>query len=316
MQDILLCTKNMNKQDEKIQWHPAFTASLQIELAENLDDLTFESEHQLTKKPLGIDVLIIKKKKETVIHKNIGRIFREHNIIEYKSPTDYLSINDFYKVHAYACLYQSDTESVNEINPSEITITIVSNSFPKKMLHHIKEKWKITMTKQESGIYILQNTPFPMQLIITKALSKDQNMWLNSLRNDLDTTKDVIPLLDIYKKHKDSTLYSAVIDLISKANPEQVKEAYRMSNGLLEVLHDEIQEDVKKLAEPMAKELAEPMAKQMAEQMAQQMAEKHIAKFVNRAKRDGKTKEHTALILEEDFELTQKQIQNYMEKYW
>ena len=37
-------------------------------------------------------LLIIKKNTKDKVEKNIGRIFRKYNIIEYKSPTDYLSI--------------------------------------------------------------------------------------------------------------------------------------------------------------------------------------------------------------------------------
>ena len=76
-----------------LQWHLAFYAGLQIEFAEESEKLIFENEHQLSKKPMEIDVLIIKKKAEEQIRKNIGRIFRKHNIIEYKSPEDYLSID-------------------------------------------------------------------------------------------------------------------------------------------------------------------------------------------------------------------------------
>ena len=85
---------------EVLQWHPAFFAGLQIELEEEKDNLIFENEHQLGTKPKEIDVLIIKKEKDIPVRKNIGRIFRKHNIVEYKSPVDYLSIDDFYKVYA------------------------------------------------------------------------------------------------------------------------------------------------------------------------------------------------------------------------
>lgn len=73
----------MNTEGEKIQWHPAFDAALQIELGEEAKYLTFESEHLLSKKPMQIDVLV-KNEKKVKIRKNIGRIFRQHNIIEYK----------------------------------------------------------------------------------------------------------------------------------------------------------------------------------------------------------------------------------------
>ncbi|MDR2706716.1 MAG: hypothetical protein LBC02_13125, partial [Planctomycetaceae bacterium] len=68
------------------EWHPAFVEALQIELKEYQDVLTFESEHQLTAGPLKIDVLVIKKNEDIEIKKNIAQIFRQYNVIEYKSP--------------------------------------------------------------------------------------------------------------------------------------------------------------------------------------------------------------------------------------
>ena len=70
----------MNTKDDKIQWHPAFDAALQIELGDEAKYLEFESEHMLTKKPMQIDVLV-KNDKHVKIQKNIGRIFRQYNII-------------------------------------------------------------------------------------------------------------------------------------------------------------------------------------------------------------------------------------------
>ena len=106
------------KTNEKplLQWHPAFYAGLQIEFEEEKEKLIFENEHHIGTKPKEIDVLIIKKNSTDEIKKNIGRIFRTHNVIEYKSPDDYLSIDDFYLVYAYACLYKSDTTLIDEIS--------------------------------------------------------------------------------------------------------------------------------------------------------------------------------------------------------
>ena len=71
-----------------LQWHPAFYAGIRIEFREEAEKLVFENEHQLGTKPKEIDVLIIKKNSSDRIRKNIGRIFRKHNILEYKSPDD------------------------------------------------------------------------------------------------------------------------------------------------------------------------------------------------------------------------------------
>ena len=71
-----------------IQWHPAFCSAVRLELRENKNDLLYEEEYNLGRKLIQINLLVIRKTDRTHISKNIGRIFREHNVMEYKSPED------------------------------------------------------------------------------------------------------------------------------------------------------------------------------------------------------------------------------------
>ena len=139
----------MNTSDEKIQWHPAFDAALQIELGEETKYLEFDSEHLLSKKPMQIDVLV-KNERHVKIQKNIGRIFRQYNVVEYKSPEDDLNIDDFYKVYAYACIYKADTETVDFIPAAELTITFVCYHYPRTMLQKLQRDRQITVENMEA----------------------------------------------------------------------------------------------------------------------------------------------------------------------
>lgn len=76
----------------KLQWHPAFGAALRITLRDEMDHLEMREEYLLGRKPLQMDILLIKNPKNIPVRKSIGQIFREHNIIEYKSPDDYVNI--------------------------------------------------------------------------------------------------------------------------------------------------------------------------------------------------------------------------------
>jgi hypothetical protein len=226
---------------EKLQWHPAFSAALRIELEDEAEYLQIEEEHLLSNKPMQIDILIIKKEDDHAITKNIARIFRKHNIIEYKSPDDYLSINDFYKVYGYACFYQSDTEKVNEIQVDELTITFVCNRYPRKMLRHITEKHGIKVVMREPGIYDLQNNPIRMQLLITKELSKEENYWLQSLRADIGMGEEFQQLVANYEKRRENPYYQAVMDVVARANWQEKKEDDDMlCSALQEILADEL----------------------------------------------------------------------------
>ena len=56
--------------------------------------------------------------------------FRRHNIVEFKSPEDELSIDVFYKTQAYACLYKASGETVNAIPAEEITLSLFRDVYP------------------------------------------------------------------------------------------------------------------------------------------------------------------------------------------
>ena len=76
------------EKQKKLQWHPAFCSALRLELLEDSENLEFTDEFQLTEKPLQIDCTVVKVKKNCRIKNEIGKIFRTHNIFEYKSPKD------------------------------------------------------------------------------------------------------------------------------------------------------------------------------------------------------------------------------------
>ena len=231
----------MNTNDEKIQWHPAFDAALQIEFGEEAEYLEFDSEHLLSKKPMQIDVLI-KNEKHVKIQKNIGRIFRQYNIIEYKSPEDNLDIDDFYKVYAYACIYKADSKKVDLIPAPELTITFVCYHYPKAMLGRLQRDRGIIAEKIESGIYYLTGDPIPIQLIIVPALSKDNNYWLNNLRNDLKAGGEIRDFIERYGENKKSKLFQALADTIMRANWQELKEERKMCEALRELFADDFRE--------------------------------------------------------------------------
>ena len=163
-------------EDTKIQWHPGFVAAMGMEFKEDRENLDFESEHNLNIKPLEIDLLVIKKEPYIELHNEIGKIFRGHNIMEYKSPKDSLNINTFYKVMGYACLYKSYGKTTNEINASDVIISLVREAKPEKLFRYFKNN-NIKVTMPYMGIYYIHGiSPFPAQLIVAKELEPEEHM--------------------------------------------------------------------------------------------------------------------------------------------
>ena len=230
------------QEKRKLQWHPAFCAALRISLGEEMESLQMEEEHLLSQKPLQIDVLILKKLGNTPVRKSIGRIFRKHNIIEYKGPGDNLSVNDFYKVYGYACVYQSGTDRVREIDPGELTITFACGSYPREMIRHLECVRGMRVVPQEEGIYYLEGDPIPIQLLVTGCLGADENFWIRNLRPGLKPGRELREVLKQYEKHSHSKDHSAVMDLITRANWKAMEEEGKMCEALKE-LYEELYAD-------------------------------------------------------------------------
>ena len=227
----------MEQKEQTIQWHPAFFAGIQIELGDEAKYFSFEAEHQLGTKPMAIDVLV-KKEKERRIRKNIGRIFRTHNVIEYKSPTDYLSVDDFYKVYGYACFYKSDVANVDSISIEDLTITFVSTNYPRKLIRHLREVKKYQIHKSEKGIYYVYGDQIPIQILVASQLDPSENLWLRSLTNNLHARK----LIDEYQKHGKNVLYQSMMDVIVRANTQQFnREDKKMCEALRELMEEEFE---------------------------------------------------------------------------
>ena len=237
---IILKGEKMDK--TKLQWHPAFGAALRITLQDEMQYLEMQEEHLLSKKPLQMDILIIKKLQEVQIKKTIGRIFRKHNIIEYKSPDDSLSVNDFYKVYGYACIYQSNTDRIKEIDPEELTLTFVCSHYPRELLKHLENVRGMHAEYQGAGIYYITGDPIPMQLLVTPELSDGENYWIQSMRTDLRAGEEIRKLMREYEKHRKSKDYAAVMNLITRANWEQMEVEKKMCDALNELFAEELKE--------------------------------------------------------------------------
>jgi len=210
---------------KKTKWHPAFCEAVQQELSDYRDSLEFKYEHPLNSEPLCIDLLIIKKPKDVVIDKNIARIFRADNILEYKSPGDYFSVNDFLKVNAYANLYASITPGVDF---AELTLTFVENRHPRKLLKYLTETRDYTVKETSPGIYIVSGDYLPIQIIESGKLSEQENLWLKSLKKDLQTVNVGVIINEVDKSGNKASL-SAYLDVLLRANPKAFMEARNMA---------------------------------------------------------------------------------------
>ena len=286
-----------NENVQKIQWHPAFVAATKIEFEDEREKLKFESEYQLSKKPMQIDLLILKKVENVSIYKNIGKIFRGNNVLEYKSPTDYMGVDDFYKVYGYACFYKADSEKVNSIAIDDITISLVSKKYPRKVIEHLTKERGYKIRKEEEGIYYVEGDIFPIQILVTSRLSKEKNLWLSSLTDQLENDK-IHDLMSVYLHNRKNPLYRSVMKTVTDANQKKFKEVLgvrsadeilfdiaiqkaspEMKARVFAQVSEEDREKIRKKAEEEVKEeLREKIeeARKKAEEEARKKAEEEV----------------------------------------
>ncbi len=249
-----------------LQWHPAFFAGIQIEFGEEAKYLEFHQEYSLGTKPMEIDILI-KKEEERILQKQIGKIFRKHNIVEYKSPTDYLCIDDFYKVYAYAYFYKSDRIPVNSVKLEELTLSLVSESYPRELIRHLREDRGFQIRKVYDGIYYIIGDVLPIQIIVTSKLSSKESLWLRNLTNRMKSLNDAEELMRDYKEHKKNPLYESVMDIIVRANEDKFEEAKSMCEALEELMKEEL-EAKRAEGEEIGKERGKEIGKEIGKQQA------------------------------------------------
>ncbi|MDE7325976.1 MAG: hypothetical protein K2N63_06855 [Lachnospiraceae bacterium] len=210
----------------KVQWHPGFVAAMNLELAQNRADLIFEKEYNLNTKPLEIDLLVVKKNASVHISNEIGKLFRGHNIMEYKSPEDHLDIDAFYKAGAYASLYKSYGKAVDEIKAEDITVSIIREARPNGLFQYFMEKEYLLSNPYRGVYYIEGKVLFPTQIIVTKELEQDSHIWLKALSERLgkDDIRNLLDGVNRLTEKMDKELADSVLEVSIGANKQVVEE--------------------------------------------------------------------------------------------
>ena len=92
------------------------------------------------------------------------------------------------------------------------------------------------------GIYYINGLLFPVQILVIRELSKEDNIWLSRLKSGLELDEDIEVLAKEYKGNEGNSLYETAMDLIMRANWEKYQEVRKMCDALRELFADELEE--------------------------------------------------------------------------
>ena len=241
-----------NAEDEELrkQYHPAFCEAMTEELEANLNQIECMKEYNLNSMPNRIDLLIVKKLADTEMESGLGKLFRQYNLVEYRSPGQTLDAEVYYRSMGYAYLYtayQADVASVEEV-----TLSFVREGKPVRLMAQFLE-WGFEITQYEAGIYhIKKKDHMDMQIIVTRELDP-KYVWLRSLTDKL-VLEDVRYLAQRAGEVKDEQgriRVRAILELVSvlNQNKEWMKGEMSGMGAFRDLFKEEFEEKDQKIAE-------------------------------------------------------------------
>jgi len=142
-------------------------------------DIELIDEYQLSKAPLKIDFMIVKKKNDIEPEPKWAKIFRKHNIIEYKSPAAKpLTLAVFNKTIGYANIYAAQ----EGVKISDVTVTLVCHRTPKKLFKTLKEDFDYDILQKDDGVYyIIQKGVIPEKSLAIQVAVQKSELLLQAL---------------------------------------------------------------------------------------------------------------------------------------
>ncbi|MBQ8638221.1 MAG: hypothetical protein IJ468_03545 [Lachnospiraceae bacterium] len=260
-----------------VQWHPGFCSTFRLEMKHCKNALHYQQEYNLTRKPLQIDLLVTKESDDSVIHNELGKLFRKYNIVEYKSPDDSLSVDTYFKTLGNACLFKSNGErGVDSIHVEDVTISLIRKAKPHKFFRWLRNHNYVIEEKYPGVYYVKRNVVFATQVIVIRELDPGKHLWLTSLTRKLEvkTARTLVEAANQLTDSDDRIHADAMLSVVMDANPEifeRLKKAGgTMCEALLRLMAPEVEEIKQKAVAEAVKKNTESTTISLLVQLVQQ----------------------------------------------
>jgi hypothetical protein len=208
------------------RWHPACAVAFLSFFEKYKSHFEMITEFGLHKNPLSIDILVLKKSNEIVFDHSLGRHFRAHNLIEYKSPDDNFLMRDFDRTLAYVAYYCSH----EGVSHDDVTVTILTSHEPRAVLSHLNQKG-IANSNPKKGYYKTTFGDFDFTMVDTRYLENDAFL-LKVLRPNISQA-EFIEAIEIMRNSGQQLYDNAYLNVLVKANPTLAKEGHTMEELIM-----------------------------------------------------------------------------------
>ena len=191
--------------------------------------LAIKTQQEVSHQALMIDTVVlcqsaedIKKLQETAFY-----FFREHNLLEFKSSSDRLTIPGYHRIQARARLYLSETKN---LTLDKMTLCIISSGDPRNVRFNIPG---ISFEKVEEGHYLAIEEVIETHLYVISDLPIVPKYYLLLLFSKGKKRKQFLRVLA--ERNELGYLHLAML-----LYPEEVKEVYQMSRKDYPTLEENI----------------------------------------------------------------------------
>ena len=237
----------MGTKDEvgKVEYHYGFYGAIHAEYEPTHVKMEYLQEHELGDEPVRLDMLLLKLEQKRLTDP-IGSFFRGHNVLEYKSPEDSLTISDFYKAQGYALLYKGLEEHADDIPLSELTVSVFRHAYPREMFRKLRDQG-ITIQEAFHGVYRVSGPlSVQTQVVVTSQLPEGSYSTFKVLAKHA-SQEDILTVLNMAVEDdvRMSDYIRAIMNVsvvINESTIRAIKEEGLMSDAVRRVFKEELEE--------------------------------------------------------------------------
>ena len=258
-------TEERNEEEKKkLDYHGAMEAALKSMYDDAYDSMVTQSGKKLGEEVPYLDLLILKKDPSLRLNDEIGSFFKENNVIENKGYTDGISINDVFKVQAYAGMYMVLDRKVDEIPWETVTVTVIQFKYPRAAFQRLMEMGCVIKERVQGSVWEVSGPPvmFPFQVVNAVNLGEEWSVIkimspgateeaILKVQRDYEQTNDPRK-----KQHLGIVLKLSLMN--NKETAKKMEETGVMTNEMIETARylfaDEFEAEAKKHAEDLEAE--------------------------------------------------------------
>jgi len=150
-----------------------------------------------------------------------------------------------------------------EIPTKDITLSFVATPKPIKLFDHLINGRGLEIEEVSNGIYYVKGDTFEVQIIESKRLTADENVFLKNLRSSL-TKMDMQEVFETYRKYGISEKVNIYLSRVLGANQSTFEEVIAMTDvAVRNIILKQFEKDgtLDKIREDKARDAALEMLK-------------------------------------------------------